>query len=49
MKSGFLPKTDRQARDELIAGTDRDPASLDAPLPESDPAERGEPVMSGQG
>src|SRR5204863_9667971 len=38
MKSGFLPKNDRQARDELIAGTDRDPASLDAPLPESDPA-----------
>jgi 5-methyltetrahydrofolate--homocysteine methyltransferase len=33
MKSGFLPKNDRQARDELIAGTDRDPASLDAPLP----------------
>src|SRR3954466_28273 len=46
MKSGFLPKNDRQARDELIAGTDRDPASLDAPLPESDPAERGEPVLS---
>jgi 5-methyltetrahydrofolate--homocysteine methyltransferase len=43
MKSGFLPKTDRQARDELIAGTDRDPASLDAALPESDPAERGVP------
>jgi len=48
MKSGFLPKNDRQARDELIAGTDRDPASLDAPLPESDPAERGEPVMTGR-
>ena len=46
MKSGFLPKNDRQARDELIAGTDRDPASLDAPLPESDPAERGEPALS---
>ncbi len=46
MKSGFLPKTDRQARDELIAGTDRDPASLDAALPESDPAQRGEPVLS---
>jgi 5-methyltetrahydrofolate--homocysteine methyltransferase len=46
MKSGFLPKTDRQARDEVIAGTDRDPASLDAALPESDPAERGEPVAS---
>ena len=37
MKSGFLPKNDRQARDELIAGTDRDPASLDAALPENDP------------
>ena len=49
MKSGFLPKNDRQARDELIAGTDRDPASLDAPLPESDPAERGEPALSSRG
>ena len=28
MKSGFLPKTARQAADELIAGTDRDPALL---------------------
>jgi 5-methyltetrahydrofolate--homocysteine methyltransferase len=46
MKSGFLPKNDRQARDELIAGTDRDPASLDAALPESDPAQRGEPVAT---
>ena len=49
MKSGFLPKNDRQARDELIAGTERDPASLDAPLPESDPAERGEPALSAAG
>ena len=32
-----------------VFGTGRDPASLDAPLPESDPAQRGEPVMSGQG
>jgi 5-methyltetrahydrofolate--homocysteine methyltransferase len=46
MKSGFLPKTDRQARDEVIAGTERDPARLDAALPESDPAARGEPVLS---
>ena len=30
MKSGFLPKTDRQARDELIAGSDRDPANVAA-------------------
>ena len=49
MKSGFLPKNDRQARDDLIAGSERDPARLDAPLPESDPAERGEPIMSGKG
>jgi hypothetical protein len=46
MKSGFLPKTDRQARDELIAGTERDPSSFGAALPESDPAARGEPVGS---
>jgi 5-methyltetrahydrofolate--homocysteine methyltransferase len=39
MKSGFLPKGDRQARDELIAGTDKDPANLAAAaLPEDDPA-----------
>jgi hypothetical protein len=44
-----LPRNEGQARDELIAGTDRDPASLDAALPESDPAQRGEPVMSGKG
>jgi 5-methyltetrahydrofolate--homocysteine methyltransferase len=29
MKSGFLPKTSRQAADELIAGTDKDPARLE--------------------
>ena len=28
MKSGFLPKTTRQAADELIAGTDKDPTRL---------------------
>jgi 5-methyltetrahydrofolate--homocysteine methyltransferase len=39
MKSGFLPKTDRQARDELIAGTDKDPANVAAALPDADPAE----------
>ena len=37
MKSGFLPKNDRQARDELIAGTDKDPAN--AGLPDGEPAE----------
>jgi hypothetical protein len=49
MKSGFLPKNDRQARDDLIAGSERDPASLDAPLPEDDPLEAGEPALSAQG
>lgn len=46
MKSGFLPKNDRQAKDELIAGTEKDPASLDAELPESDPVDEGEPALS---
>ena len=35
MKSGFLPKSDRQARDEVIAGTDKDPASLSDAEPEA--------------
>src|SRR3954463_9853565 len=39
MKSGFLPKTARQARDELIAGTDKDPANVAAGLPDAEPAE----------
>jgi 5-methyltetrahydrofolate--homocysteine methyltransferase len=39
MKSGFLPKSDRQARDEVIAGTDKDPANIAAALPDADPAE----------
>ncbi len=38
MKSGSLPKTDRHAADDLIAGTDRDPTRL-ADLPDADPAE----------
>src|SRR3954470_702900 len=38
MKSGFLPKTDKQAADEVIAGTDRDPARR-AELAEEDPVE----------
>ena len=34
MKSGFLPKTDKQAADELIAGTDKDPTRLaNSPTP----------------
>jgi 5-methyltetrahydrofolate--homocysteine methyltransferase len=48
MKSGFLPKNDRQARDELIAGTDKDPTRLGV-LPDADPAEGDEePAMAGQ-
>jgi 5-methyltetrahydrofolate--homocysteine methyltransferase len=51
-KSGFLPKTDRQAADELIAGTERDPTRLteltDAePEPLEDGAGDGEPAMAG--
>ena len=47
MKSGFLPKTDRQARDELIAGTDKDPTRLDE-LTDAEPesADEGEPAMA---
>jgi 5-methyltetrahydrofolate--homocysteine methyltransferase len=37
MKSGFLPKTDKQASDELIAGTEKDPARL-GELADSEPA-----------
>ena len=36
MKSGFLPKNERQAADELIAGTDKDPTRL-AEVNDSDP------------
>jgi 5-methyltetrahydrofolate--homocysteine methyltransferase len=47
MKSGFLPKNDRQAADELIAGTDRDPTRL-ADLTDSEPeaAVEDEPAMA---
>jgi hypothetical protein len=51
MKSGFLPKTSRQAADELIAGTARDPSRLselsDAePGPVDEAAGEGEPAMA---
>jgi 5-methyltetrahydrofolate--homocysteine methyltransferase len=36
MKSGFLPKSDKQAADELIAGTEKDPTRL-AELTDADP------------
>jgi 5-methyltetrahydrofolate--homocysteine methyltransferase len=44
MKSGFLPKDERQARDEVIAGTDKDPALLGA-LSDEEP--EPEPVQAG--
>jgi 5-methyltetrahydrofolate--homocysteine methyltransferase len=37
MKSGRLPKTAKQAADDLIAGTNKDPTRM-ASLPDSDPA-----------
>jgi 5-methyltetrahydrofolate--homocysteine methyltransferase len=57
MKSGALPKSAKQAGDELIAGTDKDPTRLgdlpdqDPVLPDAEPAgdgtDRTEPAMSG--
>ncbi len=38
MKSGFLPKNDRQRRDDVIAGSDRDPARF-ADIPDDDPVD----------
>jgi 5-methyltetrahydrofolate--homocysteine methyltransferase len=50
MKSGFLPKTAKQASDELIAGTEKDPTRL-AVLPDQDPddgtEDAGEPALAG--
>jgi 5-methyltetrahydrofolate--homocysteine methyltransferase len=46
MKSGTLPRNQRQAADELIAGTDKDPTELRA-LSDDDPAAAGEPVAAG--
>src|SRR5207245_2724524 len=40
MKSGHLPSNARQAADEVIAGTDRDPTRL-GELTDADPAEGG--------
>jgi len=47
MKSGFLPKTAKQAADELIAGTERDPTRL-SELSDADPevVDAGEPAMA---
>jgi 5-methyltetrahydrofolate--homocysteine methyltransferase len=41
MKSGFLPKSARQADDELIAGTDKDPTRL-AELADDEPLDGSE-------
>jgi 5-methyltetrahydrofolate--homocysteine methyltransferase len=46
MKSGSLPKTDKQASDELIAGTDKDPTRL-ASLSDDDPDVEAEPALAG--
>ncbi len=46
MKSGTLPSNQRQANDELIAGTDKDPTQLGT-LSDEDPAAAGEPVPAG--
>ena len=47
MKSGFLPGEERQAADELIAGTDKDPTRLEE-LTDDEPeaADEGEPAMA---
>jgi 5-methyltetrahydrofolate--homocysteine methyltransferase len=48
MKSGTLPRTEKQASDELVAGTEKDPTRL-ADLPDADPtpvgADEGEPAL----
>jgi 5-methyltetrahydrofolate--homocysteine methyltransferase len=51
MKSGTLPNNPRQASDELIAGTDKDPTRLGS-LSDADPdvdggTDAGEPAMAG--
>jgi 5-methyltetrahydrofolate--homocysteine methyltransferase len=40
MRSGMLPRTPKQAADELIAGTEKDPTRL-APLSDDDPQPAG--------
>ena len=46
MRSGRLPRNERQANDELIAGTDRDPTRR-AALSDEDPTGAGEPALTG--
>jgi 5-methyltetrahydrofolate--homocysteine methyltransferase len=51
-RSGFLPKTPKQASDDVIKGTERDPTRLGS-LPDADPvdvkdgSDEGEPAMAG--
>ena len=47
MKSGMLPKTAKQADDELVAGTDKDPTRM-AAISDADPSETpaGEPALA---
>jgi 5-methyltetrahydrofolate--homocysteine methyltransferase len=47
MKSGFLPKTARQAADDLIAGSDRDPTVL-AELSDADPLAQAPGAPAGE-
>jgi 5-methyltetrahydrofolate--homocysteine methyltransferase len=49
MKSGFLPKSGRQAADEVIAGSERDPTARAKGLSDEDPGADGsdaEPAMA---
>jgi 5-methyltetrahydrofolate--homocysteine methyltransferase len=46
MRSGALPKNDRQAADELIAGTNRDPTRLTQLTDEEPAAGEDEPAMA---
>jgi 5-methyltetrahydrofolate--homocysteine methyltransferase len=46
MKSGTLPRNERQASDEVIAGTEKDPTKL-ASLTDEDPDAAGEPALAG--
>jgi 5-methyltetrahydrofolate--homocysteine methyltransferase len=48
MKSGFLPKSERQATDDLIAGSEKDPTRLrELTDDEPDAAAEDEPAMAG--
>ena len=46
MKSGFLPKNDRQAADDLIAGTDKDPTQLEKLSDEEPEPAEDEPALA---